>query len=973
MDVATDKWTRIKLLFDEALQQGRETRSAFLARNCPEEDLRDLVEKLLACHEAASGFLGSSSPARVAALAIKLQPQFSPSDILAERFKIIRMIARGGMGEVYEAEDLVLQSPVAIKIIRPDLIEKPKSLERFKREVLLAKEVTHPNVCRVFDLFCHSSPRGSEFKGEIYFVSMELLQGETLAEHLRRNGRMTTDQALPLVAQMASALNAAHQIGILHRDFKPANVVLVPSKTQEGIRVVVADFGLASKPAGNFNVSLTLTTQNEALGTPAYMSPEQIEGRELSPASDIYSLGLVIYEIVTGARPFEAQTPSMLFVKRFTEPPVSPRAIAPDLDRGWEVAILRCLEHNPENRFGTTQEVVDGLLASQSASPRYPASEAHGLQKSSQHLSNETQSQRLSYFFPRVHLRFALVSIVLLLLLSVGAFVLRLSLSPKLRVDSSAFSQLTNDGTPKGGPLLIDGNHIFFTETEHDVLRLASVAVAGHDTVTWSSSFPKLGFFDIAPDRSEALVSSDPQAADGGDLWIVPLLGGSPRQLLGLKANSAVYSPNRSQIAFIHGTDLFIAASDGSGLHHIAAVPKGSSWLRWSPDGAVFRFSSQIYINGDSQSSLWQINVDGTALHQVLPGWHNPPYECCGSWTPNGDFYIFASIRNERSDLWAIPERRFLVGSATRDPFQLTSGPPGYYQPSVNSDGKKIFVIGQKAEGELTRYDSTAHGFVKYLDGISAFWVTFSRSRRSIAYIRYPERTIWRANADGNDKQQVTFEPFQADGLSWSPDEKSLAVRGRYPGSNWRVHVVAISGGRPRELFAGENEQGDPDWSADGRQLCFGDVQTEYGKANGGEALHLFDLRAQQLTNLPGSKGLWGCRFSPDGHYISAQTIVGDQLRLLDLHTHTWRSTAADHINTPNWSGDSRFIFYDTWPQNHHLRSFRVADGVVTELSDLHGHQDLGAWWSGLAPDNSPLLLRDLSRTEIYSLTLEYR
>jgi serine/threonine protein kinase/Tol biopolymer transport system component len=971
MDVATDKWSRIKLLFDEALQQRSETRAAFLAQHCSEEELRDLVEKLLVCHEAASGFLENSSPGRLAALAVNLQPQFSPNDVLAERFAIIRMIARGGMGEVYEAEDLVLRAPVAIKIIRPDILEKPRSLDRFKREVLLAKQVTHPNVCRVFDLFRHNSPGSQELQGrEIYFVSMELLQGETLAERLQRSGRMTTDQALTLVAQMASALSAAHQMGILHRDFKPGNVILVASKTQENIRVVVTDFGLASKHASDFSASLTLTTQNEALGTPAYMSPEQIEGRELTPATDIYSFGLVIYEIVTGVRPFEAQTPSLMFVKRFTEAPPSPRAIVPELDPRWEAAILKCLERNPENRFGKTGDVFDALLAPQSVRPLNPAPAAKRLERNSRRFSSASQPEGFSYLFPRVHLRFRLVLIVIVLVLGTGAFLASLWANPNPRVDSSASSQLTHDGLAKGGPLLADGDHVYFFESPPEGSKLGSVAVEGGETGTLP--FPNSGFFDLVPRRSEVLVSSDSLSGDGGDLWVVPLLGGSPRRVGDLKARTATWSPDRTRIAFIRGIDLFVAASDGSITRQIATVPPNASGLRWSPDGRVLRFYNSIYTNGDSQSSLWQINADGTSLHPLLPSWNNPPYECCGSWTPDGKFYFFASMRGGRSDLWAIPERRSLLGVSSSAPVQLTSGPVGFYQPTISNDGKKIFTLGQQMEGELVRYDSSARGFVRFLGGISAYWVTYSRSRRSVAYINHSDHTIWRANADGTHKTQVTFAPFQADSLSWSPDEKWLAIRGRIPGKIWRVYVVPLQGGEPRQLVPGESEQGDPDWSIDGTRLCFGDVPAEYGKPTGREVLHIFDLRDNLLSDLSGSRGLWSCRWSPDGHYISAQTIIGDNLLLLDLSTNLWRQTAAQHINTPNWSADSKFIYYDSWPKEHALRRFRLSDGKVTELTDLH-EQDLGSWWSGLAPDNSPLLLHDISRTEIYSLTLEYR
>jgi serine/threonine protein kinase/tetratricopeptide (TPR) repeat protein len=375
MDIASDQWGEVKRLFEAVLQQEPTARSSFLAQNCPDDELRGFVEKLVACHQQAGSFLGN--------LAINDQGSpfsdmraatFNSGDVLASRFTIVRLIAKGGMGEVYEAKDLELHEHVAIKTIRLDILRQPRALERFKREVHLAKQVTHSNVCRIFDLVRHRPPGAMAESDDVYFVTMELLEGETLAQRLKRTTTMTMEEALSVVSQMASALGAAHDVGILHRDFKPGNVVLVPSK--ERIRAVVTDFGLALRSSGDFSVLLTPTTTNEAFGTPAYMSPEQIEGKELTPASDIYALGLVIYEMVTGARPFEAETPISMAVRRLTEEPMSPRSLSPGLDAVWEAVILKCLQREPANRFAKAGEVTSALTGEKVAPPRKAGKEA---------------------------------------------------------------------------------------------------------------------------------------------------------------------------------------------------------------------------------------------------------------------------------------------------------------------------------------------------------------------------------------------------------------------------------------------------------------------------------------------------------------------------------------------------------------------------------------------------------------------
>lgn len=282
---------------------------------------------------------------------------FGPGQLVADRFRIVRFIASGGMGELYEAEDLELHERVALKTIRPDIAQDAEAIARFKREVFLARQVTHPNICRIFDLFRHQPPGPGP---AITFVAMELLAGETLADRLRR-GRLTPSEALPIVTQMAAALDAAHQVGVVHRDFKSNNVMLVPQP--EGTsRVVVTDFGLAVRPEdGGSGAHARPTVSGQILGTPDYMAPEQVEGGDLTPATDVYALGLVMYEMVTGRRPFAAATPLAAAVRRLSEPPRPPGELVPDLDPTWESAILRCLERSPRDRFPRAGEVVKEL------------------------------------------------------------------------------------------------------------------------------------------------------------------------------------------------------------------------------------------------------------------------------------------------------------------------------------------------------------------------------------------------------------------------------------------------------------------------------------------------------------------------------------------------------------------------------------------------------------------------------------
>lgn len=276
----------------------------------------------------------------------------SEGELLGTRYLVEKRIASGGMGDVYAAYDKDLRERIAIKTIRPDIIANPAIVARFRREISLARRVSHPNVCRVFDL---SQDQRSSDGRRVDFLTMELVEGETLSQLIKREAPMGFETARPLLEQICAGLAAAHDAGVVHRDFKGSNV-LIARRPDGTLRAAVTDFGLAR----SVTVDGVSHESNTGLagGTPAYMAPEQMEGRTVGPKADLYALGIVMYEMATGTAPHGGDSPLQIAVRRVTERPQAPRHVNPDIDPRWEEAILRCLEYKPEARPANARAVA---------------------------------------------------------------------------------------------------------------------------------------------------------------------------------------------------------------------------------------------------------------------------------------------------------------------------------------------------------------------------------------------------------------------------------------------------------------------------------------------------------------------------------------------------------------------------------------------------------------------------------------
>jgi len=292
-----------------------------------------------------------------------------------------------------------------------------------------------------------------------------------------------------------------------------------------------------------------------------------------------------------------------------------------------------------------------------------------------------------------------------------------------------------------------------------------------------------------------------------------------------------------------------------------------------------------------------------------------------------------------------------------------------------STDGKKVFVDGVQSRGELVRYDSNTRRFVPYLSGISAEAVSFSKDGDWVAYVAYPEGTLWRSKVNGSQRLQIGFPPMRAFQLRWSPDAKQIAFMATMPGRPWQIYVVSVDGGAPRQLTTNERNYGDPDWSPDGGSLVFGALP--FIESDRASAIYVLDVRANHPARvLPGSEGLYSPRWSPDGRYLAATTSDNSKIVGLDFTSKKWSDWAKITPNYYNWSRDAKYLYLDSRDGGDAaFYRLQISDRKLERLTSLQelGRLANGAYgtWTGLTPDDSPLALRDIGSQEIYSLDWE--
>lgn len=535
----------------------------------------------------------------------------------------------------------------------------------------------------------------------------------------------------------------------------------------------------------------------------------------------------------------------------------------------------------------------------------------------------------------RVRLVFGVALLLVLISVAIGWWLLsrrlpRVTTSTQLSFSGVIHAPSADPRDEAYSTLATDGSRIYSSAaTKEGISRLGYVSTAGGEQVSMTVplAYPQLRH--ISPDGSMLLVWASSPGESERHLWLVPTAGGGPRRLGKIDGHDGAWSPDGREIIYANEQHLYVARSDGSNAHKIAATPGKAFWLRWSPDATLIRFT--VADSKTASQTLWECQPDGSDLHRLSLSWDKEPQECCGEWTPEGRYFLFRAARANRSDIWLIRDKKYLEGKY--QPTRLTNGPLGSAAAISSRDGKRLFAIEGRNMSETFKYDLRSHQVIPFLPGSSICCVSTSPDGHWIAYNegRGAETILWRSKLDGSERLQLTEPQASIVPASWSPDGKQIAffakTQGRGQDSVWKIYLVAASGGSPRDPLPNERNVVDPEWSPDGHSLMFGRPPLYWVESSTRTGISILNMDTDRISALPQSEGLFSPHWSPNGRYVAAMSLNQRKLMLFDFAAQSWTELAHSTDQNPKWFGNPRWL-----PDGEHLYVDEAAKGVVMRV-----------------------------------------
>jgi len=794
-------------------------------------------------------------------------------------YEITAKLGEGGMGEVYRARDTKLQRDVAIKVLPAEFAADRERLERFDREARAVAALSHPNILAIFD-------SGSE-AGQVYAV-MELLEGESLRERLR-DGPLGTRKAVEIAAEIAQGLAAAHERGIVHRDLKPENVFVLPDG-----RVKILDFGLARESAGPGSKSQLLAAPTEGpgtapgavLGTVGYMAPEQVRGLLADARADLFALGVILYEMLTGRRAFlrDSSVETMSAILR--EEPPELATLAGRLPAALEQVLRRCLEKRPEERFQSARDLAFALRAAIAGST--PSAAALGA----------VRGRRPA--LPRLLLASALALAGILVGWALGR-----GTAPRREAPDAprpTFRQLTKLPGGEGAPSLApDGSAMVYERAVEGQRDLFLQRVDGQTAILLTG--------DCREDDRDAAFSPDGtriayrSECRGGGIFVIGATGENVRRIADFGFHPA-WSPDGRELAV--ATEGGVVPWNRPGRSELWAIEVDSGRKRlvtridsmhpsWSPSG---RRIAVWGLPPDSFSrDLWTVAADGSEqeYEQAVRLTDDPELDWNPVWAGDGGRILFASSRGGTLNLWQLPVDE-ASGRRLGDPEPVTAPSSWAGWMSASRDGRRIAFVDRNVRATVLRApldpgrgvltgepEPVPTGSMEVYDAElspDGEWLAVSSTD--------PPQQIFVVRADGGSFRQITEGSFRSRQSTWSPDGNTIAFQSSRFVSG--IALIRIDGGGLRELAHHRSTASEPVWSPDGRAIAFGGSQASFLL----ELTPALEPGAERELALPSSVGgtYYPSSFSPDGSLLAGgvrRDGANAGAAIYSLRDGTWR------------------------------------------------------------------------------------